>query len=176
MYERFTDRARKVMSLAIQNAASRHAPAVETEHILLGLLEEGSGVGANVLRNMEVDCSLLSAAAARRCTSYPPPATTSTVNQPSEELPQSFWQATRSAFLRFFAVRGPRLPLTAATRRLVEHAMQEARTLGHNYIGTEHLLLGLLSEPDCTGAQLLTDQGLTLEDVRREVLELLGHA
>ena len=68
------------------------------------------------------------------------------------------------------------LPQTAEGKRLIEHAMQEARSLGHNYVGTEHLLLGLLHQPESCAAQLLAEQGLTLERVRREVLDLLGMA
>ncbi|HUY90670.1 MAG TPA: Clp protease N-terminal domain-containing protein [Pirellulales bacterium] len=176
MYERFTDRARKVVALANQDAVRRRAAAVDTEHILLGLLEERKGVAGNVLHYLGIDWESLSAAITSRKKSCPP-AKALPESPPPVELPRSFWQATRSAYLRFLAVQfGPRLPLTTASRRLIEHALEEARELGHNYVGTEHLLLGLLRQPDCTAAELLTEQGLVLEDVRREVLELLGCA
>ncbi|HXT60336.1 MAG TPA: Clp protease N-terminal domain-containing protein [Pirellulales bacterium] len=176
MYERFTDRARKVMALANQDALRRNVPAVDTEHILLGLLEEARGVGAHVLRDLGVDWESLSAAVTA-CGKPHPPAAAPAASLPYAERPRSVWQATRGAFRRFLAAqRGLRLPQSSASRRLIEHAMEEARALGHRYVGTEHLLLGLLRQPECIAGQLLIEQGLTLSDARREVLELLGHA
>ncbi|HEV7223945.1 MAG TPA: Clp protease N-terminal domain-containing protein [Pirellulales bacterium] len=176
MYERFTDRARKVMALAHQDALRRHAPAVDAAHILLGLLEEGSGVAAHVLRGLGVDWETCSAAFTARNKPHPSPAA-STASQPPAAPPRSFWRATGDALRRFLAAqRGPRLPQTSASRRLIERAMEESRALGHKYIGTEHLLLGLVRQSDCTAAELLTEQGVQLEGVRRGVLELLGHA
>jgi ATP-dependent Clp protease ATP-binding subunit ClpC len=173
VYERFTDRARKVMMLAHQDALRRRATAIDTEHILLGLLEEGQGVAAHVLSGLGVDWESLAAALAARGLPYPPPP----ASDAPEERPLSAWQLTSSRLVRqFFGSRADKLPRTAESNRLIECAVQEARALGHNYVGTEHLLLGLLHQPNTLAAQLLVEQGLTLDGVRREVLELLGHA
>jgi len=172
VYERFTDRARKVMMLAHQDALRRHATAIDTEHILLGLLEEGQGVAAHVLSGLGVDWESVAAALAARGLPYPPPP----ASDAPEERPLSAWQWTAKAVRRFLGSRADKLPRTAESNRLIECAMQEARALGHNYVGTEHLLLGLLHQPNTLAAQLLVEQGLTLDGVRREVLGLLGHA
>lgn len=170
MYERFTDRARKVMALANQDALRRNAPALGSQHLLLGLVVEGKGVGANVLRRMKVDLESLSATVAERCESYPPQAAASDIPVAGS---RSSWQLIANGMRRFFP-KVHKLPQTLDARRAVERAMKEARSLGHNYVGTEHLLLGLLDRPDSATGQLLIEQGLTLSDVRHEVLELLG--
>ncbi len=144
MFERFTDRARKVMALANQEAQRFNHEYIGTEHILLGLVKEGSGVGANVLKNLDVDLRK--------------------VRLEVEKLVK----------------RGPdmvtmgRLPQTPRAKKVIEYAIEEARSLNHNYVGTEHLLLGLLREQDGVAAQVLMNLGLRLEDVREEVLNLLG--
>ena len=168
MYERFTDRARKVMQLAHRQATCRYAPELGSEHILLGLFEEGSGVAANVLRRLDVDWPKLWAAASACCKLHPPPA-----NVAPADRPPTGWKAT--AFWRFLTGRGRRgLPLNVEARQVIELTMQEARALGHNYVGTEHLLLGILRQPNSAAAHLLVENGLALDDVRREVVELLG--
>ncbi len=144
MFERFTDRARKVMALANQEAQRFNHEYIGTEHILLGLVKEGSGVGANVLKNLDVDLRK--------------------VRLEVEKLVK----------------RGPdmvtmgKLPQTPRAKKVIEYAIEEARSLNHNYVGTEHLLLGLLREQDGVAAQVLMNLGLKLEDVREEVLNLLG--
>jgi len=145
MYERFTDRARKVMQLANQEAQRFNHEYIGTEHILLGLVKEGSGVAANVLKNLDVDLRK--------------------IRMEVENIVQS----------------GPdlvtigKLPQTPRAKKVLEYAMEEARNLNHNYVGTEHLLLGLLREQEGVAAQVLMNLGLKLEDVREEVLNLLGH-
>ena len=144
MFERFTDRARKVMALANQEAQRFNHDYIGTEHILLGLVKEGSGVGANVLKNLGVDL--------RR------------VRLQVEKLVKSGPEMVTMG----------KLPQTPRAKRVIEYAIEEARALNHNYVGTEHLLLGLLREQDGVAAQVLTNLGLKLEDVREEVLNLLG--
>ena len=145
MFERFTDRARKVMQLANQEAQRFNHEYVGTEHILLGLIKEGSGVAANVLRNLDVDLKR--------------------IRNEVEKLVQSGPDMVTMG----------RLPLTPRARKVIEYATEEARNLNHNYIGTEHLLLGLLREQEGVAAQVLMNLGLKLEEVREEVLNLLGH-
>jgi ATP-dependent Clp protease ATP-binding subunit ClpC len=144
MFERFTDRARKVMALANQEAQRFNHEYIGTEHILLGLVKEGSGVGANVLKNCEVDL--------RR------------VRLEVEKLVKAGPEMVTMG----------KLPQTPRAKKVIEYAIEEARNLNHNYVGTEHLLLGLLREHDGVAAQVLRNLGLKLEEVREEVLNLLG--
>jgi ATP-dependent Clp protease ATP-binding subunit ClpC len=144
MFERFTDRARKVMALANQEAQRFNHEYIGTEHILLGLVKEGSGVGANVLKNLDVDL--------RR------------VRLEVEKLVKSGPDMVTMG----------KLPQTPRAKKVIEYAIEEARSLNHNYVGTEHLLLGLLREHDGVAAQVLINLGLKLEEVREEVLNLLG--
>ena len=144
MFERFTDRARKVMALANQEAQRFNHEYIGTEHILLGLVKEGSGVGANVLKNLEVDLRK--------------------VRLEVEKLVKSGPNMVTMG----------KLPQTPRAKKVIEYAIEEARNLNHNYVGTEHLLLGLLREQDGVAAQVLMNLGLKLEEVREEVLNLLG--
>ena len=144
MFERFTDRARKVMALANQEAQRFNHEYIGTEHILLGLVKEGSGVGANVLKNLDVDLRK--------------------VRLEVEKLVKSGPEMVTMG----------KLPQTPRAKKVIEYAIEEARNLNHNYVGTEHLLLGLLREQDGVAAQVLMNLNLKLEDVREEVLNLLG--
>ncbi len=144
MFERFTDRARKVMSLANQEAQRFNHEYIGTEHILLGLVKEGSGVGANVLKNLDVDLRK--------------------VRLEVEKLVKSGPEMVTLG----------KLPQTPRAKKVVEYAIEEARSLNHNYVGTEHLLLGLLREHDGVAAQVLLNLGLKLDGAREEVLNLLG--
>ena len=122
MYERFTDRARRVMQLANQEAQRFNHEYIGTEHILLGLVKEGSGVGANVLKNLGVDLRK--------------------VRLEVEKLVKSGPEMVTMG----------KLPQTPRAKRVIEYAIEEARNLNHNYVGTEHLLLGLLRERDGVAA------------------------
>ncbi len=144
MFERFTDRARKVMALANQEAQRFNHEYIGTEHILLGLLKEGSGVGANVLKNIDVDIKKVRLEVEKLVKSGPDMVTMG------------------------------KLPQTPRAKKVIEYAIEEARSLNHNYVGTEHILLGLLRESEGIAAQVLMNCGLRLEDVRQEVLNLLG--
>src|SRR5215475_2295574 len=145
MYERFTDRARKVMQLANQEAQRFNHEYIGTEHILLGLIKEGSGVAANVLKNLEVDLRK--------------------IRLEVEKLVQSGPDMVTMG----------KLPQTPRAKKVIEYSMEEARNLGHNYVGTEHILLGLLREQEGVATQVLMNLGLKMEEVREEVLSLLGH-
>jgi ATP-dependent Clp protease ATP-binding subunit ClpC len=144
MFERFTDRARKVMALANQEAQRFNHEHIGTEHILLGLVKEGSGVGATVLKNLDVDIKKLRLEVEKHVKSGPD------------------------------LVTMGKLPQTPRAKKVIEYAIEEARALNHNYVGTEHILLGLLRETEGVAAQVLMGLGLKLEEVRQEVLNLLG--
>ncbi len=145
MFEKFTDRARKVINLARQEAERLGHEFIGTEHILLGLVKEGSGVAANVLEILNVDLEKVRLEVEKYVT-------------PTGET-KSFSTS---------------LPFTPKAKKVLELAMEEARNLDHNYIGTEHLLLGLLRESEGMAAQVLLNLDVSLEDVRAEVMELLG--
>lgn len=143
-FDRFTDRARKVVSLAKSEALRLNHDAIGTEHVLLGLVQEGSGVAANVLRFLNVD-----------------------LERVREELEK---------IVHGIPVRGTQgnLPFTSHAKKVLELAVEEAGLLGHNYVGTEHLLLGLLREGEGLAARILLNLGVQVGNVRAEVLEFLG--
>lgn len=145
-FDRYTDRARKVLGLARQEAVRLNHQYLGTEHILLGLVEEGSGVAANVLRNLGADLDQV-----RR-----------EVEKIVKEGPTM--AGATAVYLQFT----PRVVV------VLEKAFEESTNLRHNYIGTEHLLLGLLREGEGVAAQVLVNLGLKPEEVREETLELLG--
>ncbi len=141
----FTDRVRKVLQMAREEAARLHHEYVGTEHILLGLIREGEGVAAAVLTNLGVDL---------------------------EEIQQKIEETVKKG--KAAAAAGPELPYTSRAKKVLELAMMEARELNHSYVGTEHLLLGLLREEKGIAAQVLTDAAVSLEQSRAETLRLLG--
>src|SRR5213592_4998657 len=141
----FTDRVRKVLQMAREEAARLHHEHVGTEHILLGLIREGEGVGAAVLINLNVDL---------------------------EEISQRIEEMVKQG--KAAASAGPDLPYTSRAKKVLEFAMSEARELNHRYVGTEHLLLGVLREEKGIGAQVLREAGVTLETARSEVFQVLG--
>src|SRR5207253_3155471 len=118
MYERFTDRARKVMQLANQEAQRFNHEYIGTEHILLGLVKEGSGLAANVLKTLDIDLRKIRLEIEKIVQSRPDTVTTG------------------------------QLPQTPQTKKAIEYSIEEARKLNHNYVGTQHLLLGILREPE----------------------------
>lgn len=166
MYERFTDRARKMMQLANGEARRLNHEYIGTEHILLGLVKEGSfkqgtgliakltgrgkkdpapGTAAAVLKNLDVDLRKIRLEVEKLIVGGPDMLTIG------------------------------KLPQTPRAKKVIEYAMEEARSLNHNYVGTGHLLLGLLREREGVAAQVLMKLGLRTEDVRDELLNLLGH-
>ena len=141
----FTERVRKVLAMAREEAARLHHEYVGTEHILLGLIREGEGVAAAVLQNLNVDLD--------------------EIQQKIEEMVKKGKAAQAT---------GPDLPYTSRAKKVLELAMGEARELNHSYVGTEHLLLGLLREEKGIAAQVLADAGVNLDTARAETLRLLG--
>jgi ATP-dependent Clp protease ATP-binding subunit ClpA len=144
MFERFSDRARKVMALANQEAQRFQHQYIGTEHILLGLVKEGRGVGANVLKQLNVDLRQ--------------------IRLEVEKLIRPGPDEDATA----------KLPQTPRVKKVIEYAIEEARMLGHNYVGTEHLLLGLLREQDGVAGQVLMNLGLNLKSAREEIKAILG--
>jgi ATP-dependent Clp protease ATP-binding subunit ClpC len=140
----FTDRVRKVLAMAREEAIRLQHDYVGTEHILLGLIREGEGVAAAVLMNLNVD-----------------------LEQIHERIEESVRKGKATIALG-------ELPYTSRAKKVLEYAMAEARELNHSYVGTEHLLLGLLREEKGIAAQVLNSLGVSLEDARAETLKLLG--
>lgn len=134
------------MQLANYEAQRCKHEYIGTEHILLGLVREGSGVGANVLKNLDIDLEK--------------------VRREVEKIIQA----------------GPdmvtlgKMPQTPRAKKVIEYAIEESRKLNHNYVGTEHLLLGLIREEEGVAAQVLMNLGLGLDKLREEVLNLLGQS
>jgi len=146
MFNRFTERARKVIILAKEEARRFNHDYIGTEHILLGLIREGEGVAAAVLQKMGVSLENIRLEIEKLVQPGP---TTQIIGD---------------------------IPFTPRAKKALELAAEEARSLGHNYIGTEHLLLGLIREGEGIASQVLLNLGLDLNTVRNEVMELLGSA
>ena len=140
----FTDRVRKVLAMAREEAIRLQHDYVGTEHILLGLIREGEGVAAAVLQHLSVD-----------------------LEQIHERVEESVRKGKATIALG-------ELPYTSRAKKVLEFAMKEARELTHSYVGTEHLLLGLLREEKGIAAQVLNSLGVTLDEARGETLKVLG--
>lgn len=156
------------MQLAHLEAQRCGSALLASQHLLLGLVKEDDGVAAHALRRLHQDFDALEAALIASIPAEVP-------MQRAEEITED---PPRNAMMR--AIRTVRkwatsnkLPQTAETNRIVEHAMGEARALRHNYVGTEHLLLGLLDEPQCAAAKVLLAQGLNRDEIRQELFNLL---
>ena len=148
MFERFTDRARRVLVLAQDEANRLGQNAIATESLLLGLIREGEAIAAKVLADRGVTLGEARLAVAERI--GVDPAAVQASSTPAQ------------------------LPFTPAATKMLELSMREALQLGHNYIGTEHMLLGLLRYGEGVGCQvLITDHGLSLDSVRRAVIGML---
>ena len=145
MFERFTDRARRVIVLAQEEARMLNHNYIGTEHLLLGLIHEGEGVAAKVLESLGISLE--------------------DMRQQVEEIIGQGQQAPPA-----------HIPFTPRAKKVLELSNQEARQLGHRYIGTEHILLGLIREGDGVAAQVLVQRGAALDRVRQQVTHLLfGH-
>ncbi len=140
----FTDRVRKVLAMAREEAIRLQHDYVGTEHVLLGLIREGEGVAAAVLSALSVDLHAV-----------------------HEGVEESVRKGRATIALG-------ELPYTSRAKKVLEYAMAEAREMNHSYVGTEHLLLGLLREEKGIAAQVLNSLGVTLEDARSETLRILG--
>src|SRR5216684_7441739 len=143
MFERFTDRARRVVVLAQEEARMLGHTYIGTEHILLGLIHEGEGVAAKALESLGISQQA--------------------VRQQVEEIIGPGQQAPSG-----------HIPFTPRAKKVLELALREALQLGHNYIGTEHILLGLIREGEGVAAQVLQKLGADLNRVRQQVIQLLS--
>ena len=141
----FTERIRRVLAYAREEAARLAAPFTDADHFLLGLIREREGVGAVVLEQLAVDLSALG-------------------DHLEKAIPRIDGVATSSADL----------PYTARAKRVLEHSMGIARELRHNYVGSEHLLLGILRDGQSTGARLLAERGITYAPAQSALLRILG--
>ncbi|MCD6317860.1 ATP-dependent Clp protease ATP-binding subunit [Candidatus Aerophobetes bacterium] len=144
MFNRFTERARRAILLAREEAKRLDHDYLGTEHLLLGLIREGEGIAATALQNLGID-----------------------LGQVRQEVEKAVGRGGGSLFLG-------QIPFTPRAKKVLELAVTEARDLGHNYIGTEHLLLGLIREGEGVAAQILNSLGADLDRVREEVVNLLG--
>ncbi|CAB4330248.1 MAG: AAA domain-containing protein [Actinobacteria bacterium] len=143
MFERFTDRARRVVVLAQEEARMLNHNYIGTEHILLGLIHEGEGVAAKALESMDISLEA--------------------VREQVEEIIGQGQQAPSG-----------HIPFTPRAKKVLELSLREALQLGHNYIGTEHILLGLIREGEGVAAQVLVKLGADLNRVRQQVIQLLS--
>ena len=144
MHDRFTERVRKVMYLAREEAGRLQHDYIGTEHLLLGVVREGEGIAATVLHNLGLDLDQIRQAVENMVSGS---GGTLTIGE---------------------------IPFTPRAKRVLELAVEEARLLGHNYVGTEHLLLGLIREGEGVAARVLIDLGADKKKVREETLKLLG--
>ncbi len=142
MFERFTDRARRVVVLAQEEARMLNHNYIGTEHILLGLIHEGEGVAAKALESLGISLEA--------------------VRQQVEEIIGQGQQAPSG-----------HIPFTPRAKKVLELSLREALQLGHDYIGTEHILLGLIREGEGVAAQVLVRLGADLNRVRQQVVQLL---
>ena len=143
MFERFTDRARRVVVLAQEEARMLNHNYIGTEHILLGLIHEGEGVAAKALESLGISLDA--------------------VREQVQEIIGQGQQAPSG-----------HIPFTPRAKKVLELSLREALQLGHNYIGTEHILLGLIREGEGVAAQVLVKLGADLNRVRQQVIQLLS--
>ncbi|MBI4665871.1 MAG: ATP-dependent Clp protease ATP-binding subunit [Nitrospinae bacterium] len=143
MFKRFTERARKVIILAREEAEKNQHEYLGTEHLLLGVLKDAGGVAVAVLQRLGVDLKQVRAEVERHM-----PASSNTL------------------------IIGD-IPFTSRAKKVLEYSVEEARSMGHSYIGTEHILLGLMREKDGIGARVLSNFGVTYADVREHTINLL---
>ncbi len=143
MFKRFTERARKVIILAREEAEKNQHEYLGTEHLLLGVLKDAGGVAIAVLQRLSVDLKKVRLEVERNM-----PASSNTL------------------------IIGD-IPFTSRAKKVLEYSVEEARSMGHSYIGTEHLLLGLMREKDGVGARVLNALGITYADVREQTINLL---
>ena len=145
MFQRFSDRARRVVVLAQEEARMLNHNYIGTEHLLLGLIQEGEGVAAKALESMNISLEAVR-------------------NQVEEIIGRGSSAPTGH------------IPFTPRAKKVLELSLREALQLGHNYIGTEHILLGLIREGEGVAAQVLTKLGADLDRVRNQVVQLLTGA
>ena len=143
MFERFTDRARRVVVLAQEEARMLNHNYIGTEHILLGLIHEGEGVASKALESLGISLE--------------------SVREQVQEIIGQGQQAPTG-----------HIPFTPRAKKVLEYSLREALQLGHSYIGTEHILLGLIREGEGVAAQVLVKLGADLNRVRQQVIQLIS--
>ncbi|MCL1899487.1 MAG: NDP-hexose 4-ketoreductase, partial [Promicromonosporaceae bacterium] len=143
MFERFTDRARRVVVLAQEEARLLNHNYIGTEHILLGLIHEGEGVAAKALEALGISLESI-----------------------RKQVIEQIGEGQQAP--------GGHIPFTPRAKRVLELSLREALQLGHNYIGTEHILLGLIREGEGVAAQVLTKMGADLGKLRQQVIQQLS--
>ena len=143
MFERFTDRARRVVVLAQEEARMLNHNYIGTEHILLGLIHEGDGVASKALESLGIE-----------------------LENVREQVQQIIGQGQQAP--------SGHIPFTPRAKKVLELSLREALQLGHNYIGTEHILLGLIREGEGVAAQVLVKLGADLNRVRQQVIQLIS--
>ena len=146
MFDRFTDRARKIMAIANMEAQRFGHLFIGTEHILLGLIKEGSGVGANILKELDVDIKKM-----------------------------------RNEVENFLQLKGgpkevgdEKLPQKQHAKKVIEYSIEEARVRGDDYVGSEHILLGLLGVEEGIASKVLVNLGVNIEDARAKLKDIIG--
>lgn len=139
--ERFTQRARRVLSLAHQEAERMHQSTINTEHLLLGLIQEEGGIASRVLRDLGLDPERV--------------------------------QEIVDRISGYGTYRGGRIDLSPGVQQVLEYAIEEARNMGHYYIGTEHLLLGLVRSTEGKALDVLRKLGVTPEQIKRQTRRVL---
>jgi len=144
MPERFTDRARKCFAIAIQEAGKLNHQTLSTEHILLGLIKEANGVAANVLKWQNINFEQV----LLKVHEY---------LKPETDL-----------------VTMGKLPQSESLKKAVENSILSAKEMGHRYVGTEHLLIGLLANPEDNAAKILASLGCEISRIKQEIIDLLG--
>jgi ATP-dependent Clp protease ATP-binding subunit ClpC len=144
MFERYTERARRVLFFSRYEASQLGSLAIETEHVLLGLVREGKGLTSRIFERAAVS------------------------------LPSIRREIEAASVSREKTSTSVEMPFTAATKRILHGAAQEADSLRHTYIGTEHLLLGILREERCVAAQILIRKGLRINIVRDDIVSMLN--
>ena len=142
MFKRFTERARRVIILAREEAELYRHEYLGTEHILQGVIKDGGGIAVAIVQKSGVDLAQL-----------------------KKELEKSLPRSSNSLIIGD-------IPFTSRAKKVLEFAVEEARSLNHNYIGTEHLLLGLLKEKEGVACRVLNSFGMFFDDVREKIVEM----
>lgn len=154
------------MSLADQERRRSSSSLLTPQHLLLGLILEGNGVAAHALQRLHPGIDVIKTALAASIAA-------DVAAQPPVEAVAAASPTALGRIVRALRDRVPRKrPLAIGTKCIIEHAISEARALRHNYVGTEHLLLGLFDEPECA-AKMLSAHGLKADDIRQAVLDIL---
>jgi ATP-dependent Clp protease ATP-binding subunit ClpC len=172
MFERFTDRARRIVVLAQEEARKFGHNSVRTEHILLGIVDEGQGVASRALEDAGIGAERMRARL-HEAMGVPSEAEPDPVAEAAAPEPEPGPRRTRSMPERIREARTRHIPFASESKRVLELSLREALEFGHNYIGTEHILLGLMVEGEGMAATVLRELGADVDAMRERVSELL---